>query len=122
MRFFSAPRHIPDPLLDRFVNVDYADRMALVVERGEMVIAVGSYDRQRDRAVAEVAFMVDDEFQGRGLGTLLLEHLAVIGARHGIERFTALTLPENDEMLGVFQSAGFSVTACVSATRSRRSN
>ena len=110
MRFFSAPRRLPEALLDRLANVDYIDRMALVAEHGDKIIGVGSYDRLADKPTAEVAFMVDDDNQGRGLGTLLLEHLATIAGRHGIERFMALTLPENDEMLGVFKSVGFKVT------------
>ncbi|MDA3039756.1 MAG: GNAT family N-acetyltransferase, partial [Actinomycetota bacterium] len=58
---------------------------------------------------AEVSFFVDDEFQGRGLGTLLLEYLAAAGRHQGIYGFDALVLPENYGMLRVFRRAGFDV-------------
>src|SRR5687767_5239836 len=61
-------------------------------------IATASYLAINER-LAEVAFAVDDRFQGRGLGSMLLERLAVIAARHGFERFQASTLTENAPML-----------------------
>ncbi len=66
-----------------------------------------AYDRPPGGDEAEVAFVVQDEFQGRGLGTVLLEHLASIARRHGIRRFIADTLSDNHRMLSVFREAGF---------------
>lgn len=59
---------------------------------------------------AEVAFLVSDQDRGRGLGSLLLEHLAAVGREHGLTRFEAEVLAENYGMLGVFRGAGFAVS------------
>src|SRR3954466_15694522 len=75
LRFFTPLPRLSPQLLQRFVNVDYADRMALVAELGDDIVGVPRYDRLPGTAEAEVAFVVDDAHQGRGLGSLLLEHL-----------------------------------------------
>ena len=107
MRYFSPHPTLSDKEIERFTNVDCIDRVALVVNRGGCIVAVARYDRSPGSDEAEVAFVVQDEFQGLGLGTILLEHLATIARRHGIRRFTADTLSENRRMLGVFRDAGF---------------
>ncbi len=110
-RFFSPVTTLSPQMLERFVNVDYVDRLALVALLGDHIIAVGRYERLPSRAgeggEAEVAFLVDDTHQGRGLGTVLLEHLAVLARAAGISRFVADTLPGNSRMLRVFHEAGF---------------
>jgi len=70
------------------------------------IIAVGSYIR-RDPTTAEIALAVDDVFQGKGIGTLLLERLAVLAAANGFRRFWAVTMLENKAMLDVFRESGF---------------
>jgi acyl-CoA synthetase (NDP forming)/GNAT superfamily N-acetyltransferase len=79
-----------------------------VVEGSSRIIATGSYVA-RDEASAEVAFAVDDEFQGKGLGGLLLERLALLAARHGFVRFWALTLLGNQMMMETFRQSGFPI-------------
>ena len=106
-RFFTPLPRLNPRMLERFTVVDYVDRLALVAELGEDLIAVARYDRQPGTDEAEVAFVVDDAHQGRGLGSLLLEHLAVAAKENGIRRFVADTLPGNQRMLGVFHDAGF---------------
>ena len=112
-RFFSLLPRLSPKMLDRFVNVDYVDRLALVAELGDRLIAVARYDRLDDRLVvgegpeAEVAFVVDDAHQGRGVGTILLEHLAAAAKANGIARFVADTLPQNSRMLRMFHEAGY---------------
>ena len=71
-------------------------------------IAVGSYIAI-DHATAEAAFAVDDRFQGKGLGTILLERLAAMAAQRGFRRFEAITLPDNHAMLEVFHDSGFEI-------------
>jgi acetyl coenzyme A synthetase (ADP forming)-like protein len=71
-------------------------------------IAIGSYFDVGNGS-AEVAFAVSDAFQGKGLGTLLLERLATIAASNGFRRFEATTLPENSSMLEVFHESGFEI-------------
>ena len=107
LRFFSPIPHLPNALLERFTVVDYVDRLALVAELGDQIVAVARYDRLPGREEAEVAFVVEDAHQGRGVGMLLLEHLAGAAKEAGIRRFVAETLPGNNRMLGVFYDAGF---------------
>ena len=84
-------------------------RLVLIGWRGDRVVASGSYDRLREPAVAEVAFTVADDLQGRGVAARILEQLAEIGAEHGIARFDALVADSNQAMLSVFHRAGFGV-------------
>ena len=106
-RFFGHRTELSDREVTRFTTVDYHERMAFVaVLRGEM-IAIGRYDRLGGGDEAEVAFAVADEYQGRGLATLLLEYLATYAADNGITRLAADTLADNRSMLDVFQAAGF---------------
>ena len=109
-RFFSAAdpsAKLVDSLCD---NSDPRCRLSLVVlrnVRGAMqIIASGSY-LAKDQKIAEVAIAVDDRFQGKGLGTLLLERLALLAVRHGFVRFWALTQADNQPMLDVLRTSGF---------------
>jgi len=108
-RFFGARPLLPAAEVKRFTHVDYYDRLALVAEHAGELIAVARYDRVPRTSDAEVAFVVADAHQGRGLGTLLLEHLASAARPRGITRFVADTLVSNSGMLGVFGRAGFIV-------------
>ena len=106
LRFFSP---VPRPTavqLERLTSIDYHDRMVLVAQLGDEIVAIARYDRSGDRE-AEVAFTVDDDQQGRGLATLLLEHLAVVARGNGIHVFVADTLADNTKMLNVFAAAGW---------------
>lgn len=109
LRFFSPKPVLRAHDLERFTVVDHVDREALVVEDHGEFIAWASYERWAGRDDAEVAFMVDDRAHGKGIATVLLEHLAAIARSHGIERFTAEVLAENRAMLRVFARAGWPV-------------
>jgi acetyl coenzyme A synthetase (ADP forming)-like protein len=91
-------------------DVDYADRYALVATTGreEEIIGHGAYVRA-DESRAEVAFMVADAWQGRGIATIMLLHLAAAADEHGIRAFVAEVLPENQRMIEVFSESGFSL-------------
>ena len=106
-RFFSAHPRLSDAEVERFTHVDYANRLALVALQGEEFMAVARFDRRPGSDEAEVAFVVGDASQGRGLGTLLLEHLATAARGRGIVGFEADTLAQNSAMLRVFKDAGF---------------
>jgi acyl-CoA synthetase (NDP forming)/RimJ/RimL family protein N-acetyltransferase len=108
-RFFSAKPTLTDAELEHFTRIDMHDRVALVVERRGELIAWASYERWPGRDDAEAAFMVDDQLQGRGIATLLLEHLAAIARTNGIRRFTAEVLADNRPMLAVFARAGWPI-------------
>ncbi|HLS79272.1 MAG TPA: GNAT family N-acetyltransferase [Nocardia sp.] len=111
LRYFGPYPRISPKDLYRTTHVDHRDRVGLVAELGERIIAVGRYelvDRPGPRA-AEVAFVVADEHQGRGLGSILLEHLAGAAAENGIQTFVAEVLAENYTMVTVFREAGYQV-------------
>ena len=109
LRYFTYKSSLTDKELDRFTNVDHLNRVSLVVLLDEEIIGVGGYDRIDQTPEAEVSFNISDQHQGRGLGSVLLEHLAAAGREHGIERFSAEVLPENRKMLTVFSEAGYEV-------------
>lgn len=109
LRFFSYKARLTGAELKRFTEVDHHDRVALVITIGDEIIGVGRYDRLRDPAEAEVAFNIADRHQGRGIGSILLEHLAAAARENHIRRFTAEVLPENRKMLTVFAEAGYAV-------------
>jgi len=85
------------------------DRVSLIARFGGRVVAVAGFEGLREPRAAEVAFAVADDFQGRGVGTRMLEQLAEIAAERGIERFDAEVLFANGAMLRVFEDAGFTV-------------
>ncbi len=108
LRFFAPLKRLSDKDLHRFTHVDYRSRVALVmVSRGRLV-GIARYD-MLDDVRAECAFNVADSFQGRGVGSVLLEHLAAIGQELGVREFVADVLPQNRKMLSVFTEAGFEV-------------
>jgi acyl-CoA synthetase (NDP forming)/GNAT superfamily N-acetyltransferase len=116
LRYFSAYPRIPDRDLFRFTHVDHHDRVAFVAELGAQIIAVGRYERTRSEddpgadPEAEVAFVVADAHQGRGIGSVLLEHLAAAARESGIRRFHAVVLAENRGMISVFREAGYEIS------------
>jgi acyl-CoA synthetase (NDP forming)/GNAT superfamily N-acetyltransferase len=110
-RFFSPRPRLSARDVQRFTVVDHDDRVALVALLGDDMIAVARYDRIPGSDEAEVAFVVEDRHQGRGLGTILLEHLAAAARERGITRFVAETLPDNRRMIGVFRDAGWEATS-----------
>jgi acetate---CoA ligase (ADP-forming) len=85
------------------------DRLALIARHDGQVVAAAGFDGLREPGVAEVAFAVADDNQGRGIGMRMLEQLAEIAADRGIHRFDAEVMANNGPMLGVFEHAGFAV-------------
>lgn len=109
-RYFGAYPRIPPRDLERFSVVDHFNRVAFVALLGSEIVAVGRYERLEGGPLAEVAFVVDDAHQGRGLGSILLEHLAAAASECGVERFVAEVLSENSPMLRVFRDAGYKIS------------
>jgi acetyl coenzyme A synthetase (ADP forming)-like protein len=107
-RFFGAPSL--QWATEWSVQVDYSDRFGLVVETGDpsLIIAHAAYVRM-DIERAEVAFLVADAWQGRGISTILLAHLAEAAAQHGFSTLFAHVLPNNHRMIDVFRESGFPV-------------
>ena len=112
-RFHGMRAVVPD-LVTPFLTTDGNDRGGLIAttadDGDEEVVAVASWARLRDPVCAEVAFAVADEFQGRGVGTRLVEQLAAVAGATGVETFVAEVMPDNRAMLRVFEDAGFDIT------------
>jgi len=110
-RFFSPRPRLTDREIEHFTTVDYDDRVALIATIGPAMVAVVRYDRlhgEEGRSdTAEVAFLVEDAHQGRGVASVLLEHIAAAARERGIARFVADVLPENRRMSKVFRDAGY---------------
>jgi len=113
LRFFTFHPTLSEAEVARFTTVDYVDRLALVATVGDRLIAVGRFDRAPGETEAEVAFVVADEYQHHGVGTLLLDELARAARARGVETFRADTLAENRAMLDVFRHAGFQVSSSI---------
>ena len=96
-------------------NVDYEDRLALVIEDGDELVGVARYERYPNTSEAEVAFLVRDDYQHLGLGPRLLKDLASAARSRGITVFRAETLCRNHDMMSVFHHSGFPMTSSVSA-------
>jgi RimJ/RimL family protein N-acetyltransferase len=109
-RFFSVHPELSSTELERFTRVDHIDREAFIAVGDGEIVGVGRFDRLGDRDTAEVAFVVVDSWQGRGVGTALFAHLVDRARELGVSRFVAETLPENGPMLAVFRHAGLPIT------------
>jgi acyl-CoA synthetase (NDP forming)/RimJ/RimL family protein N-acetyltransferase len=107
-RFFSLLRELSDKDVVKYTTVDHVDRVALVATVGEEIIGVVRYERVSPE-VAEVAFNIEDTYQGRGVGSVFLEHIAAAARERGVARFVADVLPTNRRMLRVFTDAGYVV-------------
>ncbi len=104
-RFFTVMNRLPPDWAHYFANVDYRRRMALVVERDlewrPELIGVARYEPSDEEDTAEVALVVQDYWQGKGLGTLLLEEILRAGEANGIRQFRAYVLADNRRMLAM---------------------
>ncbi|RZT87034.1 acyl-CoA synthetase (NDP forming) [Pseudonocardia sediminis] len=114
LRYFGPYPRISERDLKRFTEVDHRKRVAFLALLGGEIVAVGRYEGlgKPDEPVvsAEVAFVVRDDHQARGLGSILLEHLAAAARENGLSRFEAEVLVENHAMVRVFREAGYGVT------------
>jgi RimJ/RimL family protein N-acetyltransferase len=104
-RFFRAYDRLPDHWYHRFAHVDYRTRLALVAEQqeagGPLLHAVARYEPGEADGTTEIAIVVEDAWQHRGLGTLLLDALLAAAEARGLRRFTADVLADNRPMLRV---------------------
>ena len=114
-RVFAARRSFTEREIAFFVNVDFTNHVALIAvvkhdDGGEEIVGGGRYVMLQPGR-AEAAFTVVDQFQGRGLGTVLLRHLAAVAGGAGIHELVAEVLPDNTPMLEVFEHSGFPLTS-----------
>lgn len=106
LRFFSAHPELHLEEVDRFTHVDHRRREAVVALLDDEIVAVARFDRLGDGDDAEVAFVVADDLQGRGIGSALLQELARRARLLGLRRLVAETLPHNHRMLRLFRRSG----------------
>jgi len=106
-RYFSLHPVLSTNEVKHFTQVDYVNRLALVVEDGDELVAVGRYDRYPESTTAEVAFVVRDDYQHLGIGHRLLDALAAAAWERGITDFRAETMSSNHDMMSVFRHSGF---------------
>jgi GNAT superfamily N-acetyltransferase len=109
LRFFSCSPHNAGTEAQRVCRLPGPDHAALLAWLGDRLVGVASYEPAGDPGVAEVAFAVPDDMHGRGIATLLLEHLVSVARERGLHAFKAETLAENTAMLRVFADAGLPV-------------
>ncbi len=114
-RYFSPIKAMPHQKMQEYVNVDYQRTMSLVgtVDQSgtEKIIAEGRYVRHHDRPSADVAFVVDENYQGLGIASFLFEMLIRVAREQGIIGFTADVIADNKAMLKVFEKAPFPIRA-----------
>jgi GNAT superfamily N-acetyltransferase len=109
-RFFTVKRGFTEQEMAFFLNIDFVDHVALVAvveEASRPVIVGGARYIVLRPGKAEVAFAVIDRYQGQGIGTALMRHLAGIARGAGLRELIADVLPENSAMLKVFAKSGF---------------
>ena len=104
-RFFRAYERLPDQWYHRFAHVDYRARLALVAEQqeagGPLLHAVARYEPGEAGGATEIAIVVEDAWQHRGLGAMLLDALLAAAEARGLRRFTADVLADNRPMLRI---------------------
>jgi acyl-CoA hydrolase len=112
-RYFAHTKTFPHRDVQRLANIDYRQDLAIVGlvpgVSGEEVVAIAQYFLEPRTQSAEVAFVVQDEWQKKGMGTFLLAYLTDIARRRGVKTFTASVLPHNKPMLGIFTNTGYDV-------------
>src|SRR3954471_5954155 len=111
-RFFGVKRGFSDKEIAYFTNVDFANHVALVAlaeEDGQKVVIGGGRYIVTEPGKAEMAFVVIDDYQGQGIGTLLMRHLDLLAKKNGLNELIAEVLSENTAMRKVFGKFGFHI-------------
>jgi acyl-CoA hydrolase len=112
-RYMSATVTFPHKDVQQLTNIDYINNLAIVGTvpgvSGEEIVAIAQYFLDPKTQAAEVAFIVQDEWQQKGMGTVLLQYLCRVAKQRGIKTFYAKVLPNNKAMLTVFYNSGYKV-------------
>jgi RimJ/RimL family protein N-acetyltransferase len=108
-RFFAVKRHFTEQEIEFFTNIDFVNHVALVAvaeEGGRSMVIGGARYIAVQPGTAEVAFAVIDQYQGQGVGAVLMRHLTTIARDAGLKELIAEVLPDNIAMLKVFEKSG----------------
>ena len=113
-RYFTHTRTFPHKDVQKLTNVDYEQNLAIVgvvpgPEGEDQIVAIAQYFLDPKTMVAEVAFIVQDEWQDKGMGSLLLDYVTKIAKGRGVKSFYATVLPSNKAMLNIFYNSGYKV-------------
>jgi RimJ/RimL family protein N-acetyltransferase len=113
MRYMAHTVNFPHKDVQHLTNIDYSQDISIVGivpgVSGEQVVAIAQYYLDPKTGAAEVAFLVQDEWQQKGLGTFLLAYLTQIAKQRGVKRFYAKVLASNKPMLAIFHNSGYGV-------------
>ncbi|MHC5143240.1 MAG: GNAT family N-acetyltransferase, partial [Planctomycetota bacterium] len=113
-RYFTHTKTFPHKDVQKLTNIDYDQNLAIVAvvpgpEGTEEIVAIAQYFLDPKTQVAEVAFIVQDEWQDKGMGAVLLDYLTTTAKDHGVKTSYATVLPINKAMLSIFYNSGYSV-------------
>ena len=112
-RYMTRTRAFAHRDVQQLTNIDYHKDLAIVGVvpgvSGDQIVAIGQYFLDPKTQVAEVAFLVQDEWQQKGMGTLLLEYITKVAKQRGVKSFSAKVLANNKPMLAIFYSSGYKV-------------
>ncbi len=112
-RYMTHTVVFPHRDIQRFTNIDYRHDVAIVgiipSVSGEEIVALAQYFLDPKTWAAEVAFLVQDEWQQKGMGSFLLDYITQIAKQRGVKRFYAKVLPSNEAMLAIFHNSGYKV-------------
>jgi acyl-CoA hydrolase len=112
-RYMTHTMAFPHKDVQRLTNIDYHQDLAIVGVvpgvSGEEIVAIAQYFLDPKTQAAEVAFLVQDEWQQKGMGTFLLDYITQIAKQRGVKRFYAKVLPSNKPMLTIFHNSGYRV-------------
>jgi acyl-CoA hydrolase/GNAT superfamily N-acetyltransferase len=110
-RFISRRKDMPHERLQEFVIIDYSREVSIAAtvqqEAKETIVGLGQYNLNNNTHTAEVAFVVRDDFQDKGIGTEMLSYLTLLAKKQGLLGFTAEVLVENRPMYHLFEKMGF---------------
>jgi acyl-CoA hydrolase len=112
-RYMTRTRAFPHRDVQQLTNIDYHQDLAIVGVvpgvSGDEIVAIGQYFLEPKTQAAEVAFLVQDEWQQKGMGTLLLDYITKVAKQRGVKSFYAKVLPNNKAMLAIFYNSGYKV-------------
>ena len=114
-RFFTHTMTFPHKNVQQLTNIDYNQDLAIVgvvpgpSDAEEEIVAIAQYFMDQKNQAAEVAFVVQDEWQRKGMGSFMLDYVTQIAAGRGIRKFYAKVLPNNKAMLNIFHNSGYTI-------------